>query len=676
MTQPTRYTAQAFPNEPNPNLGQEFGFGGGSIYRYTGANAGNVGLNNEAVQVSAPPQAPTTPAVPPTTPLQPTLPSVTKPTLEVIDENSIREETRKRMQSHIDAIEANFANLITQENVAGGDRLGQTRAVNARSGLVGSDFGAAQTEKTTQFNKQQVKALEDEKAAKIGAVLANIEDRASAEIKAKKEEALGKYNREQDEFVQTQENARADLEQLAKSSVDLGQFDPAQRTALFKQAGYEDTAFGELVYNAMKPKAAQIDYKFEKLADGVGLFYGTDPVTGELRTQKVTTPIPDGFTLTIAPDGTPILFNKNTGEARIANGFNEGQFIKPEDPLDTTKKLLDIQKLQRELTTRDDLLPTEKDRAIFNQIVGKFSSSPLIAASDRTIVLKNTVDAIKQNPGNAAMQLNLAYGYIQALDTYQSAVREGELANVNTIDSKIGQLQNYVQQMTSGQQVRPEVALQLAGAAQNLVDYISEGAKQKEEMFRSQARVNRIEGAWDQFRQGFETNYDNSVDPSDPRVKTLRDAGFTDEEIEAALNVPEPGDPDFVGPTFNKVGSDTKQAPKTGMRTDRHNNPTAFTVNVAKTAGLVEGKDYTVGDPFPNNPKERTARLLGDPIATTIKVIDKIGFYTQSGKPRWTYVNSIPDAKNWNKLSYSQKKNVIKQMYSHEGGKALLNKFA
>jgi hypothetical protein len=230
--------------------------------------------------------------------------------------------------------------------------------------------------------------------------------------------------------------------------------------------------------------------------------------------------------------------------------------------------------------------------------------------------------------------------------------------------------------MTSGQQVRPEVALQLAGAAQNLVDYISEGAKQKEEMFRSQARVNRIEGAWDQFRQGFETNYDNSVDPSDPRVKTLRDAGFTDEEIEAALNVPEPGDPDFVGPTFNKVGSDTKQAPKTGMRTDRHNNPTAFTVNVAKTAGLVEGKDYTVGDPFPNNPKERTARLLGDPIATTIKVIDKIGFYTQSGKPRWTYVNSIPDAKNWNKLSYSQKKNVIKQMYSHEGGKALLNKFA
>jgi len=34
------------------------------------------------------------------------------------------------------------------------------------------------------------------------------------------------------------------------------------------------------------------------------------------------------------------------------------------------------------------------------------------------------------------------------------------------------------------------------------------------------------------------------------------------------------------------------------MRTDRHNNPVAMTTDVAKTLGLVEGVDYTVGDPF------------------------------------------------------------------------------
>lgn len=111
------------------------------------------------------------------------------------------------------------------------------------------------------------------------------------------------------------------------------------------------------------------------------------------------------------------------------------------------------------------------------------------------------------------------------------------------------------------------------------------------------------------------------------------------------------------------------------MRTDRHNNPTAFTTNVAKQAGLVLGKDYEIGDAFPNNSSLKTARLIGDPIKTTIKVIDKIGLYKQNGQPRWTYVNSIPKAKQWNKLSYNEKVNFIKQMYRHEGGTDLLAYF-
>jgi hypothetical protein len=114
----------------------------------------------------------------------------------------------------------------------------------------------------------------------------------------------------------------------------------------------------------------------------------------------------------------------------------------------------------------------------------------------------------------------------------------------------------------------------------------------------------------------------------------------------------------------------------TGMRTDRHNNPTAFTTTIAKQAGLVLGQDYEVGDPFPNNPNIYTARLIGDPISQTIKVIDRIGFTTHSGQPRWTYTNSIPQTKNWSNLSYDQKKQVVAQMYQHEGGEALKQYFA
>lgn len=66
----------------------------------------------------------------------------------------------------------------------------------------------------------------------------------------------------------------------------------------------------------------------------------------------------------------------------------------------------------------------------------------------------------------------------------------------------------------------------------------------------------------------------------------------------------------------------TGNAPTGGFRTDRHNNPTAMTTDVARSLGLVEGVDYTKGDAFPNNPNLFTARLNGDPIQTTIKALD------------------------------------------------------
>lgn len=113
-------------------------------------------------------------------------------------------------------------------------------------------------------------------------------------------------------------------------------------------------------------------------------------------------------------------------------------------------------------------------------------------------------------------------------------------------------------------------------------------------------------------------------------------------------------------------GADTNKTGK--MRTDRNNNPTAMTTDAARTMGLVPGMDYVAGDPFPNNPNLRTAKLLGDPIKTTIKAIDKGGFYTSTGKPRWTYLNNIAGIQNWSNATYDQKAQIVAQMYHHEGG--------
>jgi hypothetical protein len=111
-------------------------------------------------------------------------------------------------------------------------------------------------------------------------------------------------------------------------------------------------------------------------------------------------------------------------------------------------------------------------------------------------------------------------------------------------------------------------------------------------------------------------------------------------------------------------------APAGGFRTDRNNNPTALTTDVAKSMGLIEGVDYVQGDKFPGDSNLYTARLLGDPIETTIKGIDKGGFFTASGQPRWSYF-SMPQ-NQWLALTHDQKVAVITQMYKAEGGSGQL----
>lgn len=116
--------------------------------------------------------------------------------------------------------------------------------------------------------------------------------------------------------------------------------------------------------------------------------------------------------------------------------------------------------------------------------------------------------------------------------------------------------------------------------------------------------------------------------------------------------------------------------PAGGFRTDRNNNPTAMTTDVAKSLGLIEGQDYIVGDKFPGNSNLYTAKIVGDPIETTIKGLDnaastgKGAFRTQSGKPRWSYID-MTDAQ-WNAMTPEEKKATVISMYKNEGGSGTL----
>jgi len=113
-------------------------------------------------------------------------------------------------------------------------------------------------------------------------------------------------------------------------------------------------------------------------------------------------------------------------------------------------------------------------------------------------------------------------------------------------------------------------------------------------------------------------------------------------------------------------------------RTDRHNNPIAAVYGLFKQASssgsldtreprLIEGIHFEKGDPFRSGGRTfYTGRILADPIAVSIALIDRVGFYTGNNRQRWSYI-AIPWWV-WRSMNEWQKTLTIYEMYQHEGG--------
>jgi len=102
-----------------------------------------------------------------------------------VNEEDIRLKTMARFQEEIDALNRVYATKRAEEQVAGQGRLGQSRAIQARRGLLGSDFGVAQTATTSDYNQRIQNSIEAERAAKIGSILSTVRKETADEFTAK-----------------------------------------------------------------------------------------------------------------------------------------------------------------------------------------------------------------------------------------------------------------------------------------------------------------------------------------------------------------------------------------------------------------------------------------------------------------------------------------------------------
>lgn len=120
------------------------------------------------------------------------------------DENKIRQDTMNRFQAEIDALNQYYGEVKRQkqgaEAVVGEARLGTGAAIQARRGMLGSDFGAAQTDKTMQYNNTVqndiARQVDTERMNAVAAIMGKAREESQQEIAAKKaarEKSYGDY---------------------------------------------------------------------------------------------------------------------------------------------------------------------------------------------------------------------------------------------------------------------------------------------------------------------------------------------------------------------------------------------------------------------------------------------------------------------------------------------------
>lgn len=420
------------------------------------------------------------------------------------NENKVRSDILGQFQGEIDATKGAYGQLLQSVQKQGQGRLGEDIAIQSRRGLIGSDFGVAGTEKVRSYNLSEEEKVLAAQAAAIAGIKSRAVQLAQQEVQNKRlarQQGTGAYL----EYLAGEPERRTSKiatisTAFLNQGIDPTTFDTKELADIAK--GYGVTT-GDIINSYLSQKQEREQAEAERQAELV-------------KSQS--------FNLSEGQDRYQ--YNPETGRTELV--ASKAKTYKP--TVGSAANAFDL---------------TPKQATLFNSLVNQQENSPLIKAADRTVVLKDSIKNIRNNPKDAAQQLNLSYAYIQALDTYQSAVREGELSNLNSIDSKIGSLTGSIQKIQNGQIVRPEVAKQIANAAETIVKAIEDGARSKAKSFKSRANVLGIGEAYDAYTSGYTQSYadDGSGDGTDVRsivesggydYEAMKADGLSDEEILSA----------------------------------------------------------------------------------------------------------------------------------------------
>lgn len=208
-----------------------------------------------------------------------------------VDEEGIRERIRLENQARIDAINATYDAMISERKVVNEGNLGSTRAVNARSGLIGSDFGNANMSNQENENMKALGAINAERNLQVQNVFKEVSQLVQDEVKAKRLEAQGNADAYKEYLTSAQDKARESAKTLGAAGLsydELKNTNPSALETILKNTGYDEFTLAQLM-NTNKKAAERIEYQY-KTAGNKLIGYGVNPKTGAIETIEKDLP--------------------------------------------------------------------------------------------------------------------------------------------------------------------------------------------------------------------------------------------------------------------------------------------------------------------------------------------------------------------------------------------------
>lgn len=204
-----------------------------------------------------------------------------------IDEETVRKSFRDRIQGQLDAINQTYSSLLANTRLKGENNKGINRAINARSGMLGSTFGASTDASIDRVNSDVEKTVEAERLGLVSKLMSDNENDTTSYLEKLRGEKLNAQDSLM-ETLQTRETRSAGqasklAQALLAKGVDLNSLSQQDFQEIQTQYGIDPanlvSEMDKAQYNRDTQQLNLNKNRYQNISDGVMMY---DTLTGKM----------------------------------------------------------------------------------------------------------------------------------------------------------------------------------------------------------------------------------------------------------------------------------------------------------------------------------------------------------------------------------------------------------